>query len=198
MAVRNLTDAYIAYFRDKAINHKKILHQVTVLPNGDIEDVLGQCTFDVLFQNEIKDIEIAREDIRPDADFILLAVLPTPNTEEREDANHQNNYFGGFIVLKKASRRDTKKKLFWKGIAEAEDICNDILNRMVADSNNKHPLFSRSIDRIDKTKSRKLERNGKDNWVGFLCTFSFHNILTICPDPTVWADGGLTPHNIKL
>jgi hypothetical protein len=198
MAVRNLTDAYIAYFRDKAINHKKILHQVTVLPNGDIEDVLGQCTFDVLFQSEIKDIAIAREDIRPDADFILLAVLPTPNTEEREDANHQNNYFGGFVVLKKISRRTTKKKELWKGIAEVEDICNDILQIMVADSKNNHPLFNRSIDRIEKTKSRKLERTTEDNWIGNLCTFSFFNILTICPDPTVWVNGGLSDHNIKL
>jgi hypothetical protein len=201
MAVLNLTDIYIAYFRNIAIQHALIAHKVQILPNGDIGDpIIGQATFDVLMQSEVKEIQLARTYINPNAEYLLLAILPGGNSEEREDANHFKNYFGGYIILKKTSTRTDKKDTFWKNMPDAERVGLQIAARMVEDSKNKHPLFARQSDVIHNLKLRWQEKIVEDIWYGYLFTFHFQNIIPSCADATgaTWLDSGLTPHNIKL
>lgn len=181
-------NTYIKYFEYLAKKHPIFRHRNEV----------GSKTFDVVLQRDIKDLEIARTDINAASEFILIAVVPTKETLPSEDGNAKNDYTGGFFVLKKYSPKTNKKDDWWTALYETEVIGTQILQRMVFDSQNKHPLFHRQCDAYSQLNARFSERTIDGNWYGFLVTFNIKNILPDCPLPCAWLDGGnfgTTPHD---
>jgi hypothetical protein len=181
-------NTYIKYFQYLATRHPLLRHRNEV----------GSKTFDVVLQRDIKELAIARTDINAAADFILIAVVPTKDTQPLEDGHAKNYYTGGFFVFKKYSPKVNKKDDWWAALYETEVIATQILQRMVFDSQNKHPLFHRQADSYEQLNPRFSERTLGDDWHGFLVTFNIRNILPNCPLPCAWLDGGnggTTPHD---
>ncbi len=177
---------YIRYFKYLAQKHPLLLH----------DDTIGGKTFDVVLQRDIKELDIARMGIKSDADFILILVIPTMETEDAEDGNAKRTHLGGFLILKKTSPRTDAKYEWWNSLPETEVIALQILQRMVADSQAGHPLFHRQADRFENLNARFSERVVEEKWVGFLVTFSYKNILPHCPIDCVWTDSGTTPTDL--
>jgi hypothetical protein len=176
---------YIQYFRHLANMYTSLSHQQET----------GSATFDVVLQNQVKELDIARTGINPASETLMLAVIPTIELNETEDAQGRRNYTGAFFILKKYHPKNDPKMKFWAVMGEAEQAGIDILERMVKDSLNKHPLFSRSIDTLDKLEARFIERVIDDKWYGYLVTFKFATKIpcTGAGDATKWRDGGITP-----
>lgn len=180
-------NTYIKYFEYLAQKHPLILHQ----------NIVGLKAFDMVLQRDIKELSIARMDINPNADFILLAVIPTDETEGSEDGNAKQVHTGGFFVLKKNAPRTEEKTEWWNAMYETQLIAYNILQRMITDSQNGHPLFHRQADRFENLNPRFSERVIEEKWYGYLVTFSFKNILPECPLlDCVWTDSGVTPKNL--
>ena len=181
---------YIKYFEYIAKMHPALRHRAE----------LGGKTFDVVLQRDIKELSIARIDINSAANFILVAVIPTDETVPSEDGNTYRMHTAGFFILKKSAPRVDLKNAERTAMVETEILAENILQRMVADSQNKHPLFHRQADRYEHLSPRKTERVVEEKWVGYLVTFSFKNILPDCPVlDCAWLDGGnigRTPHDL--
>jgi hypothetical protein len=176
---------YANYFEYVASKHPLLNHVAEI----------GKRTFDVIPQSDVKDFDMIRTEIDAAADFAMVAVIPTLELQERTDAGVNRTYTGAFFVLKKYSSRNDEKRSWYGGTSEAEGIAEDILQRIVKDSRNKHPLFHRSCDTMGALNYRMLERK-VSNWSGLLVTFNFSNIMPDCPNTTTnWLDNGLTPYN---
>jgi hypothetical protein len=105
-----------------------------------------------------------------------------------EDGDYQQQRKeGGFIVAKKVDKRN--------GVAagritvrnQCETIVNDFISHMVADSQNGHPLFGRSIDSIEllKLNVQPLLNTADGSYDGLIATFSwqFPNDYTLACHP---------------
>ena len=175
---------YIHYFEYLAKMHPSLRHRTEI----------GGKTFDVVLQRDIKELTMARIDINSAADFIMVLVIPTTETEPSEDANTNRHLTCGFFILKKYAARVDVKNGWWVAMNDCEILAYQILQRMVADSNAKYPLFHRQADRLENLNPRFTERVVEEKWCGYLVTFTIKNLLPSCPTlPCAWLDAGTTP-----
>lgn len=106
---------------------------------------------------------------------------------------------GGFIIAKHASTREDGTPAEAEAIAKCEDIAKWFANRMLADSQNEHPLFENSINTLqDMGWNAQVVRNvGDGSYYGWLCVFNFSNYINTCLPTEGEADYvALTPHDI--
>lgn len=179
-----VTTDYINYFRHLAKMHPALNHQ----------QESGSVTFDVVLQNQIKDLALERTSINPASNTLMLLVIPTLEIQDSEDAQGMRNYTGAFFILRKFQPRTNSRLSWWSAMGAAEEIGIQICERMVRDSNSKHPLFSRSIDKFGNLNARFIERIVDDKWYGHLVTFNFQTKLSCSNIPCEWRDGGISPH----
>lgn len=175
---------YNLYFKHIAKMHPLLSHR----------DEVGSYAFDIVLQSDVKELTFTRGDVNPSGDFILLAVVPTLEMQEAMDGSVRRTYTGGFFILKKHTPRNNDKRAWWSGMADTEIIAIQILQRIVMDSRNKHPLFDRSCDAMGHLNYRLIERIIDEKWYGYLVTFNFYNIIPDCPRmDCAWIDNGISP-----
>jgi hypothetical protein len=87
----------------------------------------------------------------------------------------QQSKQGGFIVAKKIDKRNSLAAGRIATRNQCETIVNDFVSHMVADSQNGHPLFGRSIDSIEllKLNVQPLLNTGDGSYDGLIATFSW-------------------------
>ena len=179
---------YITYLEYLATQHKDIQH----LPD------IGQKAFDVASQDEVRDNSIFRTDLNTEG-VIMRAVAYNFNIADSSDANGDVEKLGGFFILQRYSQTHSGS-LGWVVIMDKmEKIGLEILERMTIDSKNKHPLFSRSADRIDAMRPNAIPKMGlgpDKNLFGFLFTFYFKPrlIMNTCVLSDRWNDTGVTDY----
>ena len=91
---------------------------------------------------------------------------------------------GGFIIAKHASLREDGKPAIAGAIEDCEKIANQIAVKMIADSQNTHPLFSHSINTLQGMgwNAQVVRDVGDGSYYGWLCVFDFSNYIDSCLD----------------
>lgn len=175
-------DVYHNYFKHQYISHPD-------LGNGDetgfeyvsLEEALGEY----------------RRDISSDKIIMRLSMYTyAPNDNEAADA--QKLCQGAFVLLKNFSLRSGNKAAYYAAMAATEKVVDEIIEKMLADSRNDHPLFHNSLNTAKNifVSPREFEGDGKCGWIVSLrFTTWFRNCITD-PAAPAWLDGGETPHEL--
>lgn len=175
------SDYYVAYLRHQAINHPALQH----------DDASGSRVFNML------NLEETFGDLRTgskEKDFIMRGIWPTQQISDRYTEGEVRKYWeGGFIVAK--YHKDTTLPAIQNAIAGSEQIADEIIEKMIADSLNGHPLFYHSLDSNQNIQLSTFALMAP-NWSGVRVLFDFWNFWRNCVDHDTapgWLDGGLTP-----
>lgn len=171
---------YRAYLKHQAVNHPALQHS----------DTEGQRVFAMI------QVEEALADLRTAAkekDYIMRGFHYTYNVQD--DGQGRKYMQGGFMIAKAYSASEGGTDALLAALDAAETVVDEIIEKMVSDSRNGHPLFLYSLDsaqRID-VRPRPLI---SDNYAGWMCFFDFFNYFRVCltdAEAPVWGDGGITP-----
>ena len=132
-------------------------------------------------------------------DFVFRLLLPSMGADESGD--RYKTHQGGFLVAKWHSARSGTKADFYAALDAAERVGFDLVNKMVADSSNGHPLFKPgTVDTADRLELNVQPRafTGDGGYSGWLFTFRWASFLPTCTAPAdggpAWADNGITPY----
>lgn len=173
---------YFNYFKAVAINHVALAHS----------DARGQQVFDYA------DIESAfgklRDGTKPQA-WIMRLVMPRRSFRRENDVT-QRVLDGGFLLAKYADARLRGDQAIIDAQDEVLEVADQIVERIVGDSRNGHPLFCYAADRADRLAWNAIAQAnvGDGNYHGYFCTFEIANSFDsvgVC-NPDAWTDGGLT------
>lgn len=172
---------YIAYFKHQAVSHPSLVHQ----------DLNGEKVFEII------DVEEALGDFRTGVKekgrimrLLSPTMLPTQN-----GGQYTNEIQGGFIVAQYYQKGN--KPSFITAMDETETICSDIIEKMISDSADGHPLFYSEFDIPSVTSMQPRGITGDGSYAGWLVLFTMEPFWKACIDPTTvaWTDGGRTPDN---
>lgn len=183
---------YIEYFQYLAQHNTQIADVAT----------MGRRTFDVLPQESLNE-EKFRSEFSATTPFYFGIVIPSVSEiEDVTDRDGRADVFGGFLILKKHSPRSEKPNEWRVCMSDTYEISVNILRRMVRDSQNKHPLFSRSLDAFLWLRASWIPKFGMsngENYSGYLVTFHFEQFITMLltaptQEAATWTDSGVTPY----
>jgi hypothetical protein len=177
-------DAYVSYFRWQAMKHPDLLHSPDV----------GDRIFEVI------SIEEAMGDFRSsvtEKGFLMRLIVPTYSLGDSYSANGLKKAQGGFIISKYHSNRAADNAGFIAACTDSERVGFEIIEKMVGDSKNGHPLFNHSINTLDHLNLDVQPKHdeAEGGYYGWLFMFEFSSFFRNCPDATAWIDGGQTPFN---
>lgn len=175
------SDYYVAYLKHQAVNHPSLLH----------DDAAGSRVFSML------NLEETFGDLRTGAkekDFIMRGIWPTQQISDRYTEGEVRKYWeGGFIIARYHS--DTTLPSILAAIGDSEQIADEIVEKMIADSLAGHPLFYHSLDANQNIQLSTFALMAP-NWSGVRCLFDFTNYWRNCithATAPAWVDGGVTP-----
>ena len=181
-----LTNLYRAYFYHQCEAHPALAHQ----------DEVGERVFQVV------GIEEALGDFRTGAKakgFIFRLINYTYTIGDDGGHETQKQIQGGFIIARHFSGRNIGTPDYYAAMEQSEQVADEIIEKMIADSLNAHPLFYHSLDSRQQINVQPVAITGDANYAGWLCTFQFANFWRNCisdADAPAWSDGGLTPHDL--
>ena len=178
-----LSNLYRAYFKHQCESHPVLAHQ----------DGVGERVFAMV------GIEEALSDFRSGAKakgFIFRLIHYTYTVGD--DAAHETRkqLQGGFIVARHFSGRNLGTPDYYEAMEQSEQITDELIEKMIADSINGHPLWYHSLDSRQTISVQPVTLLGDGSYTGWLCTFQFANFWRNCTeaeDAPQWSDGGLTP-----
>lgn len=174
-----LYNNYVDYFRNIAATHPWIIHQATI----------GNKAFCISIEEALTSF---RTNIREKGYFMRL-IQYTYTIDDNKSQNSLKHLMGGFIIAKHHKKDDFDDMV--DAIANSERIVDEIVERMVADSRNGHPLFYHNFDRPENVSVNPWHYP-VDSYSGWICTFEISNFFRNCitdPKAPAWTDGGLTP-----
>lgn len=129
--------------------------------------------------------------------FIMRGIWYTYQISDNYAADAMKICTGGFIVAKYHSARAQGTDAFNAAMKESEQIVDEIVEKMIADSNDGHPLFYYSLNTAQQFNISPKPAMADGNYSGYLCTFRFNNHWRNCVTADAapaWTDGGTTPH----
>lgn len=178
-------DQYIKYFKHQAVNHPDIAHQ----------DVDGERAFNVVDIDEGLDQQ--RTTIKIGGYFLHLFHY-TYSIRQPEGGGEVLKFIqGGFKVARHYEPRADAADGYRDALVDAERVTDEIIEKMIADSRNAHPLFYRSLDRAQDINVAPEPRPANGSYAAVVCIFSYftywRNCITDASAPA-WADGGETPY----
>lgn len=177
-------DLYVAYFEHQAENHPSLAHD---LANSD-----------AVFQ--VIDVEESFADFKTgvkEKDYIMRLFNYTYRLG-KESGQYMKMLEGGFLIAKHISTRHSTPAQIIAARAAAEKVCDDIIQRMLQDSEAGHILFNYSLNDGDTISVTPTGLLGDGSYIGWRVIFSFENFFTNCPENNVisTAFGGLTPNDL--
>lgn len=87
---------------------------------------------------------------------------------------------GAFQILHKHSGRESGKEGFIAAMIKAQEVVQNLIHRMVYDSQNGHILFDYSLNKPSDIHVTTLLNAGDINWSGFTCSFVIKPIWDVC------------------
>lgn len=178
-------DEYISYFKHQAVNHPSLLHL----------DESGQKVFEVISPEEVA-IGHFRTAVK-EKSYILRLILYTYELGDNETENALKEIMAGFVVAKHHSLRTSGSSSFYNALSGSEKVGDEIIEKMIADSRNGHPLFNNSFNTAHDIIVSPAIGVGDTGYSGWMYTFRFSNFWRNCltaPGAPVWVDEGLTPY----
>jgi len=183
LKMNNYLSDFVAYFRYLCEQHPLLNHS----------EAVGSRIFEVVaYEDAFSDFRTAAMEKA----FFVRFVLPTMRFE-RKDNNARKVYQAGLMVGRFYSRREDAKEEIVEAWAAAEQVADDFMARIIADSNNGYPLFSAAVSTVDRLNVNGdfLDIQGDGSYAAVLYLFDIAAFR--CLDPTgddfaAWMDGGLT------
>lgn len=180
ICIVNLFDTYYKYFKHQAETHPEILHTAT------------SKAFELI------SVEEAFGDFRTIGKKGVVLRLLEFSYSFQENGMPLKYTTGGFLILKNHSSREDGATGFNAAMITTETVTDDIIQKMIADSQNNHPLFKYSLNTADKINVQMAINKGDIGYSGFICTFTIAPYWRAClaedPETPAWTDGGVTPH----
>jgi hypothetical protein len=179
MMIRN-AQLYRAYLQHQAEAHPALLHSEAegsrVFAMMHVEEIVGDLR------------TVAKE-----KDFLMRGLHYTYNVSD--DGQGRRTLEGGFMIAKYYSLSEGGTPAMLAALDAAERVTNDIIEKIISDSRNGHPLFLHSLDSNQDfvVRPRPLI---SDSYAGWITTFRFQNFFQVCldaEDAPAWADDGTTP-----
>lgn len=175
---------YIDYFKHQAETHPDLLH----------DDASGQRVFALVT------VEQAMGDFRTGAQTKATIVRLLEYSYVVDDQGKSQNakaMQGGFIVASYYSARSGGDAAYIAAMAKSERIADEIIEKMITDSQAGHPLFDYSLDSRQQIQVNPIRNTGDATYVGFIVLFAYENFFRVCTthdDAPAWTDGGQTPY----
>jgi len=131
--------------------------------------------------------------------FIFRLIDYTYRVADNEANDPQKLVNGAFLVAHHFSSRSGGKESYNLAKDNSEKIVDELIEKMIGDSQDGHPLFYYSMNTANNIHITPIANTGDSGYVGWICDFFFNNHFPICPgqstDPA-WIDGGTTPHDL--
>ena len=179
-----MIEAYEAYFREVAEQHKQLAHV----------DAYGERCFE--FMDIAEAFGSIRDGVRPQG-FIFRLFRPYRRFVKREGGTFRV-LEGGFLIAKFGDVRQQGDGIVTLAMDESLLIVDQVVARMVGDSRNGHPLFEYGADKADALGFQALPATnvGDGTYHGFSCTFELSAPFEATGDcePDAWLDGGVTDY----
>lgn len=178
-------DLYVCYFRHQAENHPALQHA----------DAQGSEVFAVM------DIEESfaefRVGVKP-KDYIFRLFNYTYEIIKDETGQYKKMLEGGFLVAKHVGQRDAAPSAVIAARASAEKVVDDIIQNMLADSENGHIMLPYALESGGNISVTPTGLVGDGTYIGYRCIFQFENFFSNCPEDNVIATayGGATPNEL--
>lgn len=177
-------NTYRDYFKHQAVNHPDLLHA-----DGTKE------VFRVIAIDE------AMGDFRgnvAEKDYVMRLIDYTYSVSDTGVHEVQKQFTGGFIIAKYYGKRKDGEPNRFEAMQASEKVMDDIIEKMIHDSRNGHPLFYYSLNSRQSINVQLIELTIQ-SYIGWLCTFQFSNYFRDCTthaDAPAWVDGGTTPFEL--
>lgn len=183
LADMRFNDYYRKYFEWQAINHPALGHD--------------PATGDRIFQ--VIDIEESFGDFRTGAKekSYLMRLLNYTYSISLEAHETHKILEGGFLVARYYSPRTDGADGYFQAMADAEKVMDEIIEKMIADSRNGHPLFYHQLNRNQDIMVQPIRYTGDVSYCGWRCIFAFRQFWRDCitsNEAPAWTDGGVTPY----
>lgn len=178
-------DLYVAYFEHQAKYHPQLAHDIAnsdmVFEVMEVEESFGE------FRTGVKK-----------KDYIFRLFSYSYRMGKDNSGQYMKLLEGGFMIAKHISRRVSSSSEVIAARAAAEQVMDDILSNMFADSSAGHILFPYILDEANGINVTPTGLVGDGTYIGWRCIFSFQNFFTNCPEDNVIADafGGTTPNDL--
>lgn len=184
LCIVTLNDTYEKYFLHQAINHPDLGHtdDSKVFEVITVDDAFGD------FRDRVKE-----------KGFIFRLINYTYRISDKHSADAMKIVEGAFFIAKYHSERSGGAAAQKLAMTESERIVDEIIEKMIADSNAGHPLFYYSLNTAQNINVTPKINTGDGGYSGWICSFSFANHWRNClshPDAPAWTDGGATPHEL--
>ena len=174
-------DTYYDYFRHQAANHVDLQH----------EETRGNKVFEII------EVDDAIGDFRSGAQHQGFIFRLINYTYRVSFVTHEatKTMQGGFLIAKYYNTDKSGKQAYNDAMVAAEKVVDDIIAKMIVDSENSHPLFNNSFDIDQDISIQPVNQKGDGNYCGWICIFTIDQFFDNCfdPQPSRWDDGGLTP-----
>lgn len=183
MAEIILNDTYRKYFEHQATAHPDLQHGTggNVFATINVEEALGD------FRAGAKEKGFIFRLIN-----YFFSIGDNGAHETRKEIN------GGFIIAHYHSPRTGGVEQIYEALRKSEKVGDEIIEKMITDSRNGHPLFGRSFDSNQDVTAQPVTSVG-DNYSGYRYIFKFSNHWRNCitaAEAPAWTDGGTTPHDL--
>ena len=195
-------DTYRKYLEYQAVNHPALLHK----EDSKVFQMVG-------IQEAVGDFR----SIGQEKGFMMRGIWYTYGFGFSHEIRKIKT--GGFIIAKYHSQRNGGSNSLFEAMRDAEKVVDEIIARMIKDSQDGHPLFNHSINDPSKFNIQPKFNSGEVGYSGFIVTFQFSSFWNECAmdewatsedeawvtsdgeawsfdTATQWMDDGLTPHNL--
>lgn len=148
------------------------------------------------------DIEEALGDFRAGATtkgYIFRLIDYTYSIANEGNGQVRKTFQGGFVVAHYYSNRNDGSADYHAAKRKAEQVTDEIIEKMIADSINGHPLFNHSFDSRQQINVTPYSAVSGTSYTGYLATFEWTGNFRDCvtsDDAPAWIDGGQTPFSL--
>lgn len=175
-------ELYRQYFEHQAINHPDLAH----------DEQAGQRVFEVITIDEaFGDFRTAGKE----KSFFFRLIEYTYSVGDNGTHQGQKLIKGGFQIGKYYSLKQGGKQAYLEAMQDAERVMDDIIRKIIVDSQNGHPLFNYSLDSQQNFSVAPIPVAGDGAYAGWECIFDFTPYFDCGTGDVEWLDDGLTPYD---
>lgn len=172
---------YRDYFRHQAINHPTLAHTFTsrVFAMIGVDEDYGD------LRSMVKE-----------KDYVMRLLEYTYQAGQDQGGVFRKSLRGAFMVAKFYSPRNNSSAEYHAALHAAETIMDNIIEKMIRDSRNGHPLFGYALDSTQDFQIAPVLRPADGAYAGWECVFTLRPLFPEACDSVGWLDGGVTPYTL--
>jgi hypothetical protein len=171
---------YRTYFKHQAQNHPLLLHTSS---NRVFAVVRSDAAYGDL-RSKVKE-----------KDFVFRLLEYTYQRDDNESPARKR-IRGGFMVAKFYSQRNGDDDTYFSAIEAAEAVMDDLIDKMISDSENGHPLFGYDFELSNELTITPVHNVGDGSYAGWEVLFTLRPGWPERCGTVAWLDNGTTPFTL--